>query len=242
MLKTYHFTWISSTNDYARTLLENNSEIIVTTDHQTIGRGRKDRHWFGEFGKNLYFSYGINYKLKKGFENTISYLCSATIITLNVLKEYAPTIEFKIKYPNDIYALDNGVYKKICGILTEHIYQGNEILYTIAGIGVNILQNKFPDELINTATSLFLLGYEVKLDKFRNSMIDEYKNLYQIPENQWLEIWKSNLKIKNKEVKLLSDNSVWIVKDILNDGRLLLIKDKESRYIDDGESIRYDLF
>ena len=241
MIKTYHFTWINSTNDYARMLVEKEPEIIVTSDHQSMGRGRKDRSWYGEFGKNLYFSYAINHQLKKGFENNISYLCSATIISLNALKEFAPKIDFRIKYPNDIYAFDGSKFKKICGILSEHIYQGNEPIISIIGIGINLMQSSFPDELKDIATSLYLLGYETNVNKFQEYMISEYNNLYSTSEQQWFEIWRTNLKIKNKEIILIANNSKWKVKDILPDGRLHLINDKEEKFIDDGESVRYDL-
>ena len=47
--------------------------------------------------------------------------------------------ECSIKWPNDIYVNND----KIAGILIENSIMGDNIEYTIAGIGININQDKF---------------------------------------------------------------------------------------------------
>lgn len=58
----------------------------------------------------------------------------------------------QIKWPNDL-VLDG---KKICGILTEMSADPEKIRYVIVGIGINVNQVEFPEELRKTATSLRL--------------------------------------------------------------------------------------
>ena len=57
-----------------------------------------------------------------------------------------------IKWPNDLVL--NG--KKICGILTEMSTELMEIQYVVPGIGINVNQTEFPDEIKETAASLYL--------------------------------------------------------------------------------------
>ena len=46
--------------------------------------------------------------------------------------------------------------KKICGILTEMSTELMEIQYVIPGIGINVNQKDFPDDIKATATSLYI--------------------------------------------------------------------------------------
>jgi BirA family biotin operon repressor/biotin-[acetyl-CoA-carboxylase] ligase len=61
-------------------------------------------------------------------------------------------IEAWIKPPNDIWVAD----KKICGILIEHSLRAGRISWTIIGIGLNVNQTVFPEDLPNP-TSMAIL-------------------------------------------------------------------------------------
>jgi len=242
MIKNYHFTRISSTNDYARQIIENESEVIVTADHQTNGRGRKERQWQGDFGANLFFTYAVNHKKIATFKNIFSFLTSTSLMVINTLREFAPKTEFIIKYPNDILARnDKDRFKKISGILTEHIFQGNIPLISIIGIGVNINQKEFPPYISSIACSLAQLGYNVNLSTFTNILQDKFEGLYLQDEIELFEKWKSEINIKGKLVTRDGSNKIWKAEEILLDGRLLISSDTDKAIIDDGETIRYGM-
>src|SRR5207249_11633876 len=57
-----------------------------------------------------------------------------------------------LKWPNDL--LVEG--KKFCGILAEMNAEATRVRYIVVGIGINVNQRQFPDELQSTATSLWL--------------------------------------------------------------------------------------
>ncbi|MFR4581384.1 MAG: biotin--[acetyl-CoA-carboxylase] ligase [Clostridium fessum] len=61
-------------------------------------------------------------------------------------------LEAKIKWPNDIVV--NG--KKVCGILTEMSTELECINYIVTGIGINVANHEFPEEIRDVATSLYL--------------------------------------------------------------------------------------
>ena len=74
-------------------------------------------------------------------------------------------IKTYVKEPNDIY-LDN---KKLSGILVETEYCKNVLNYIIIGIGINVNQTKFPLDISDIATSLYISSGK-KIDK--NIIID----------------------------------------------------------------------
>ena len=57
-----------------------------------------------------------------------------------------------VKWVNDLFM--NG--KKICGILTEAVvdFETQKLKYAIVGIGINVLNGKFPEELKNVASNI----------------------------------------------------------------------------------------
>ena len=70
------------------------------------------------------------------------------------LKTLVP--DCKIKWPNDIYAGDD----KIAGILIENSIISNTIVNSIAGIGLNINQEEFPEEIPNPVSLKLITGKE----------------------------------------------------------------------------------
>ncbi len=240
-MKIFHFTKISSTNDLARSLIENESELIITADEQTSGRGRQKRIWMGDFQKNLYLTYSVNHLKVETYQDIISFLSASSVFTLLCFRHFAPNIIFKIKYPNDIYCLDDNHYKKIAGILTEHIYIGSSPKYSIIGIGANINQELFPDEIANKATSLKKIGANITVKEFGNKLSSYFETMYKLDEKIIINKWKEEVNIAGKECLLISSNRKMLVREHLDDGRLLLRDGTEELIIDDGESIIYEL-
>lgn len=138
-----HFQTIDSTN----TFLKNNYEkydsfTFVSSDYQSSGKGRNDRKWVADEGKNILMSF----ILKE--DNILSDFPFISIGTAYVIAQYLQDIEVKnvsIKWPNDIYVND----KKICGILLESSLPR----YLVVGLGLNLNQREFLDEYRITPTS-----------------------------------------------------------------------------------------
>ena len=137
---------IDSTSSYL--IKEHNSLenfTFVSTNFQTNGKGREQRQWISVKGTNLLFSFLLKDKdLIKEYSG-ISLCCAATIAKYFIDKGFKG---IEIKWPNDVYS--NG--KKFVGILLE----GNVNEYLVVGIGINVNQEVFPDNLHHPATSLYL--------------------------------------------------------------------------------------
>ena len=77
-----------------------------------------------------------------------------------------------IKLPNDVYLNQ----KKIGGILTETVV-GEDVKFSIMGIGLNTNIDKFPKDLENIATSLKIeLGKKVNNDKLIKQIVKGLKD------------------------------------------------------------------
>ena len=152
--------------------------LLIAADTQTAGRGRMTRGWFSPAGVNLYCSLLLR--------PDVAPHCAASlplVIGLAVaegLAEYAPSLQPKIKWPNDVHI--NG--KKICGILCEMQLKGDTIDYLVAGLGVNVnvLTGQLPPELWASATSVAIeIGQETSREKVLASILNRFEPLY----DQW---------------------------------------------------------
>ena len=85
-------------------------------------------------------------------------------------------LEAGIKWPNDVVA--HG--KKLCGILTEMDTEINSINYVVIGIGINVNQEQFPEEIRETAGSLYLeLGKRIPRAELAAGVLEELERLYE---------------------------------------------------------------
>src|ERR1043165_5180845 len=133
---------------------------VYIARHQTNGRGRMPgRQWIDTTGESLLMSILIEHLPPELLRSAITQGSQplqiiAAVATVNALRSLSnPQIEstrFTIKEPNDIL-LDG---KKLAGILTEAVWQGDDLRALILGIGINVRQQTFSSQISDTATSL----------------------------------------------------------------------------------------
>ena len=161
-MKIIKLNSVNSTNIYAREVAKNiNENTIIISEEQTDGHGTKGKTWYSD-KDSIICSFLIYPKNIKKIDINFSYDIGLSIS--NSLNELL-NIKTYVKKPNDIY-LDN---KKVCGILVETEYCKSILNYIIIGIGININQTKFPPDISDIATSLFISSGK-KVDK--NNIID----------------------------------------------------------------------
>lgn len=168
---------VSSTNSYLSELIRNrdaSGDIVIVSDYQTVGRGQGNHGWESDQGENILLSWLIRPEFLSASEQfMISKVVSLALI--DHLEAYVGNSY--IKWPNDILI---GT-RKIAGILIEHTVMGNNILHSIAGIGLNINQSVFPD-FPAPATSLYNeTGRQYELEKQMRKLIKAlYKRYRQL--------------------------------------------------------------
>jgi BirA family transcriptional regulator, biotin operon repressor / biotin---[acetyl-CoA-carboxylase] ligase len=148
----------TSANDILKKLIKKNIEqgTVVITDYQTKGRGRHGNSWEAELETAILLSILFYPKTKKIDYNQKLVDLSAECIK-EIIEKLVVDKKVWIKHPNDVYVED----KKISGILVESSTKASKIEYAVLGIGININNKEFSDEVKNTATSLFLLNNKV---------------------------------------------------------------------------------
>lgn len=141
---------MESTNTVAKHIAESDVAhgMVVIADHQSAGRGQYQRTWQSEPAQNLTFSV----VLTPGRSTGISLLKQvAALAVTDALFELRLT-DIRIKWPNDVL-VEN---RKIAGILVEAVFKGATLTRVVVGVGLNVRQTEFPDELRYLATSIAL--------------------------------------------------------------------------------------
>ena len=139
-----HFDEIDSTNTYLKNHYQKLDNLtFVSTDYQSQGKGRNDRTWWSKKGENLMFSLLIK---DQKMQDMFPYLSMATAVEVAKILEKHGLTNVSVKWPNDVIVND----KKICGILLE----GKVPDYIVIGVGLNVNQKDFPNDLRRPATSI----------------------------------------------------------------------------------------
>lgn len=146
-----YFDTIDSTNTKAQELAEKGypSGTLVVADKQESGKGRRGRSWVSPSGTGIFMTLMIKPDINP---NNASML--TLVAALAVAKAITSVTGEKalIKWPNDIVI--NG--KKVCGILTEMNAQFDYINHIVVGVGINVHNESFPEEISQMASSLMI--------------------------------------------------------------------------------------
>ncbi len=168
-MKILTYEKIDSTNDEAKRLAKQGVPewTVVVADRQTKGRGRLGRRWHSDSG-GLYLSVILRPPLRTGELFPLTLLMAvATVRTIRGLFN----LEAMVKWPNDI--VFGG--KKLGGVLVETDRQA-----VIAGIGLNVNNDHFPEEIQKETISLkTILGSKSDPGKIVEVFVQEAKKLYQ---------------------------------------------------------------
>lgn len=153
--------------------------LLITVDYQTNGRGQRGNRWDAESGANLLMGLrlrNLDFPARQQFcfNQTVS-----VAVAQAVGRFLGGTVE--IKWPNDIYFKG----RKLGGMLFEHTIVGDRIHSTNIGIGVNVNQRTFADNLPNPTS--IALEYGKDLD--RAVLLRAFVKMFQ----QWYTRWQAGL-------------------------------------------------
>ncbi len=173
MWNILEFAELASTNTLAGEMLargEAQHGDVIQAHHQSGGRGRTTgRVWNDEPGASLLMSVILT-KIPEP-AHVLQY--RAALAVISALRELGKTSDnsFHLKWPNDI--LLNG--KKMCGILLEAQWNASLMRSAIIGIGINVKQSTFSDELNTIATSLRLCGMDMQVNDVRDAVLNQLR-------------------------------------------------------------------
>lgn len=149
---------------------------VISAEQQFAGKGQRGNKWESESGRNI----------------TLSIILKPTFLALDELYVFNMSIatglhrfisryvaDVHIKWPNDIMIGQ----QKVCGVLIENSVAKDHIQQSIVGIGINVNQRDFPEEL-NSACSLA-------------SVSNRTYDLHELEQALFMEIERAYLDLKN---------------------------------------------
>ena len=151
-----------STNRELRRRMETLDNLsVIAAVEQTSGRGQGSHSWFSRPGSGLTFSLLLRFPPEGPFALRATDLLVITELTTLGIRDHLLSrgIVSRIKWPNDIWV--GG--RKICGILIENVLDGGFIRESIVGIGLNVNETYWPDELPNPVSMKQLTGRDYNL-------------------------------------------------------------------------------
>lgn len=170
----YYFDNIDSTNTKAKELAEegHSSGTLVVADRQTAGKGRRGRSWESPPGIGIFMTLMLKPEINPNNASMLTLV--AAMATTRAIRRVTG-VPAMIKWPNDIVM--NG--KKVCGILTEMSAQFDYINHIVIGIGINVHNEEFPEEIAQTASSLYLeSGQHIHRASLIESFLEEFEDVY----------------------------------------------------------------
>jgi BirA family transcriptional regulator, biotin operon repressor / biotin---[acetyl-CoA-carboxylase] ligase len=183
--KVYFYDRLTSTNSEAVRLLKEaglQEGAVISAAYQSAGRGQKDKNWESEINKNLLISI-ILFPVNIGPDLQFLISMAISLGICDFLRRHLP--DSTIKWPNDIYVNSD----KIAGVLIENSILGSSIEYSIAGIGLNINQDKFFGNAPNPVSLKMITGIEYNIQScLKQLTFDLDKRYKQLLSENWSQI------------------------------------------------------
>ena len=147
-----HYYKIGSTNEAAMEAAATGAPegSVFLAEEQTAGKGRGGNQWHSARSSGIYCSVILRPNVPPSDALVLS--LAAGLAVHSAIRSIDSRLNPDLKWPNDVL-LDG---KKFCGILTEMNAEATRVRHIVIGIGINVNQQKFPDDVRDIATSLLL--------------------------------------------------------------------------------------
>ena len=208
-----YFDEIDSTNTEAKRIAEGMAGAqghgtVVVAEEQNAGRGRRGRDWDSPRGDGIFFT--ILLKPDMDPSNAPMLTLVKALATAKGITKYTG-LESAIKWPNDVVV--HG--KKVCGILTELSLERDYIQHVVTGVGINVNMDVMPQEIAETATSLFLeSGKRVARAALLQAVLREFECNYDryaadLSMESMMEEYNAHLVNRDRQVRILDPKGEW---------------------------------
>ncbi|MBO6108948.1 MAG: biotin--[acetyl-CoA-carboxylase] ligase [Eubacterium sp.] len=214
--------------DYYRRAIDINNgacPLVIVSDSQTGGKGRRGRSFFSPPGSGIYLSMlfipellkaSDSEMISKGSDVGTGRDVDSVLITTQAAVAVASAIsevccrETSIKWVNDVYLND----KKICGILTEAISEPGSahIDMIVVGIGINVYRPvSMPDELEGIMGHIYDAaadGQDIR-GKLCAAVIDKLVRYYEaLPDTAFLAEYKKRSNVIGQDIMFGTPGSI----------------------------------
>lgn len=236
--KILSFDEIDSTNNELKRQAESDADhgMLAVSEVQTAGRGRMGRPWSSPAGSGIWMSLLLRPHLMPIQASGLT-LVMALAVREAIVK--LTGAECGIKWPNDIVA--DG--KKVCGILTEMSAEPDRINHVVIGVGINVTDDSFPEEIRDRAISIWqICGQKIQRAELVAEILKDFERFYeQYLQNgdmtSLLKEYNAALINCGQTVRVLDPKGEYeaVARGIIPSGALIVEKDGKTREIISGE-------
>jgi BirA family biotin operon repressor/biotin-[acetyl-CoA-carboxylase] ligase len=214
--------------------------VVVVADHQSAGRGRRDRRWVAPPGASLLVSVLLRPPSRVAGGVTL-----AAGVALAEAVEQVAGVQARLKWPNDLVASAGGEERKLAGILAEADWPtgttmsggyrppapGDRVV-VVVGMGINVTWPRDLSgeaaEVAEVAAALNWIGPKVDradlLVAFLQAFAARYATLVADGPAAILEAWRARSATLGRRVRvdLGRDDVEGTAVDITDEGHLVL--------------------
>jgi len=219
---------VDSTNNYALAKVHEGMAYhgdCFFARQQTQGKGQRGKTWVTEASLNILLSIVLKPQFLGVFQQFQLSACVAVAVH-QFFSKYAGD-DTKIKWPNDLYWKD----RKAGGVLIENVISSRQSAvgswqWAAVGIGININQTKFPNDLPNPVSLKQITANNYDVVQLAKDLCALINNSYdQLKDEDFsiiLDQYNKFLYKKNEVVKLKKDNRIFetIIKGVNHSGQL----------------------
>lgn len=204
---------------------------VVVADTQRSGRGRRGRGWHDVPGESVLVSLLVRPRLAVAALPQLSFVAAVAVAeALEATTRLTP----RLKWPNDVLARG----RKVAGILLESRSGGAEGPAVVIGIGVNLAQRAFPEELADRATSVLLeTGRAPERDAVLEALLESFERWRGRLERDGFaavrDAWRARTETLGRRVRVEGISGTAV--DIGEDGALLVDEGGRVRRVIVGE-------
>jgi BirA family transcriptional regulator, biotin operon repressor / biotin---[acetyl-CoA-carboxylase] ligase len=202
-----YYAQTGSTNDVALAWAASGAPdlALVYAEQQTAGRGRGSRRWFTPPGAALAFSLVL--RPAAGEEASIPLFSALGALAVSEVLE-GLGLWPEIKWPNDV--LLN--HRKVCGVLAESVWLGDELDSLVVGLGLNIKpgsvlpagQLNFPATCLEAELHQSQYGSQSagRAELLRRILEKMFHWRTQVGSETFLRAWENRLAFRGEEVEV----------------------------------------
>jgi BirA family biotin operon repressor/biotin-[acetyl-CoA-carboxylase] ligase len=202
-----YFEQTGSTNDVALAWAAEGAPdlALVCAEEQTSGRGRGDRRWFTPPGTALAFSLVL--RPFPGEEQSVTLFSGlGAMAVCEALEMHG--LHPEIKWPNDV--LLNR--RKVCGILAETVWMGEQVDCLVLGIGVNVKPEAVPpSDQLNFPSTSIEAEISMRVDRL-NLLRDILQALLYwrglLSRDDFLTAWEKHLAFRGEQVEIRTEEAL----------------------------------
>jgi BirA family biotin operon repressor/biotin-[acetyl-CoA-carboxylase] ligase len=225
---------VDSTNNYAMAQAHAgmaSQGYLFFAHEQWAGKGQRGKTWASKPGENIIVSLVLE-PVFLPITQQFSLSIAIALAAFDLFSHYAGRADTAIKWPNDIYWRD----RKAGGILIENVFKGEQWVFAIVGIGININQVQFPETAKNPVSLKQITGKTFDAVGLARELSDLLGSRYEQLKTKGaaflLNEYNERLYQLGRPVRLRKDNAVFetLVQGVSPIGELITRDSLERRY------------